>query len=405
MKKLKVLFVDDEPNVLSGLRRMLRGLRDQWEMEFLDSGEAAQHRMRETPFDVVVSDMRMPGIDGVSLLTHVLKEFPSTARIILSGYADKAALMRAVTPAHQFLSKPCNADVLKSSIERTRKLQEMLKNDSLIQFVSSVTQLPSLPNVYSEVVCELQNDSPSLDRITELICSDVSMAAKVLQLVHSSFFGFRGRVESIRHAVVLLGICNLQPLVLTGAVFSQFDHLVCDQFDVTGLFERSKKVNVLAERFANQHSNDRAILDDVRLASPMLDVGKLVMIAGRPNEYNEAIELSNSTGMYDYEAERAIFGVGHPEVGAYLLGLWGVPDSIVDAVAFHHEPHRSLHSGFSPLTATYWADQFQSARENKFTQMMDQSIDADYLISAGIVDYKTEWCRWNMLELSELAVN
>ena len=115
MKK-RILFVDDEPMILQGLQRMLRPLRDEWDMVFVDGGEKALAAMAESTFDVVVTDMRMPVMNGAQLLTEIRKRHPSTVRLILSGHADKDLVSQCLGVAHQYISKPCDPEQLKTTI-------------------------------------------------------------------------------------------------------------------------------------------------------------------------------------------------------------------------------------------------------------------------------------------------
>ncbi len=122
----KILFVDDETRVLEGLRRMLRGLRHEWDMEFVASGEEALIRLNACRFDVVVSDMRMPGMDGCELLEQIRQQSPTTVRIVLSGHSDRQAVMRTVGVAHQFLSKPCDSQVVTTTVMRACRIRDKL---------------------------------------------------------------------------------------------------------------------------------------------------------------------------------------------------------------------------------------------------------------------------------------
>ena len=101
MSKKRILFVDDEPLVLQGLQRMLRSMRDEWEMEFAEGGANALERLAQAHFDVVVSDMLMPGINGAALLAAVMQRHPRTVRIILFGHADKDLILKCVGSIHQ----------------------------------------------------------------------------------------------------------------------------------------------------------------------------------------------------------------------------------------------------------------------------------------------------------------
>src|ERR1017187_6368046 len=114
MKNL--LFVDDEVRVLQGLQRQLYGMRNEWNMNFKEGGAKALDFMASAPVDVIVTDMMMPGMDGAQLLTEVMKRHPDTIRIVLSGHADREAILRLVGPAHQYLSKPCDAEELRNAI-------------------------------------------------------------------------------------------------------------------------------------------------------------------------------------------------------------------------------------------------------------------------------------------------
>ncbi len=111
----RILFVDDEQNILDGERRMLHAARNRWQMEFATGGAAALLACKRCAFDVVVTDLRMPGMDGAELLQHMRDQFPGTARIILSGYSEAALAARAVPVAYRILGKPCNAKTLQTS--------------------------------------------------------------------------------------------------------------------------------------------------------------------------------------------------------------------------------------------------------------------------------------------------
>ena len=142
----RILFVDDEPNVLSGLRRMLRSMRREWFMAFAHSGLEALAMLDDTPFDIVVTDMRMPGMDGAALLKQVMHRHPKTVRIVLSGQADREEILRAVGPIHQYLSKPCDAETIKATLTRACALDGLLPDDHLKELISKMETLPSLPS-------------------------------------------------------------------------------------------------------------------------------------------------------------------------------------------------------------------------------------------------------------------
>lgn len=132
MRRARILFVDDEPALLEGLRNLLRRDRDRWDMAFAIGGAAALEELARQPADLVVADLRMPGIDGLSLLSEVRRQWPATARMVLSGHAEEDMAWRATAVAHQFLSKPIEPDALRGVIERTLDLCRLLQSPEVL---------------------------------------------------------------------------------------------------------------------------------------------------------------------------------------------------------------------------------------------------------------------------------
>ena len=389
--KTKVLFVDDEANVLSGLRRMLRSQRQVWDMQFANGGAAALELMANQSFDVVVSDMRMPGVDGAELLNRVNDLFPDTVRLVLSGQSEHEKIFRAIGPAHQFLSKPCEPNILIETIERACGLKNHLTNVELKRLTSRLTELPSLPDTYRELVAELESDEASLKRVSDKIGSDVGMSAKVLQLVNSSFFGLAKRVESPQHAVSLLGLDILRPLVLSAHAFSHFDELEVPGFSQQALVDHSLAVATIAKRIADSRTTNIEIVNDSFIAGLMHDVGKLVLAANLPTEFSHAIQLAIDENLPLIEAEIQVFESTHAEVGGHLLGLWGIPNPIVEAVTFHHRPSAAAPSDFSPLAAVHVANVLgQSVQSSESVQVLP-SFDEPFMNQLGLPLQNEEW--------------
>ncbi|MFQ5753214.1 MAG: response regulator, partial [bacterium] len=221
MKK-RILFVDDEVNVLQGLQRMLRSMRNEWQMEFALCGQKALEIMSQTPFDMIVSDMRMPGMDGAELLNEVMQRYPDIVRIILSGQASKEEIIKSIGPTHQYLPKPCDAEKLKATIARAFAQHDLLKDRKLKELVSRMKSLPSLPSLYLELQKELQSLEVTMAKVGEIISKDVGMTAKILQLINSAYFGLPVHVSSAVHAAKLLGPEIIKSLVLSVQIFSMF---------------------------------------------------------------------------------------------------------------------------------------------------------------------------------------
>lgn len=387
----KILFVDDEQNILEGLQRMLRPMRNEWEMLFAPGGEKALELLSTSHFDVVVSDMRMPGISGAELLTRVRDQYPHIVRIILSGYADEELTYKSLGPAHQFLSKPSNAEIIKGTVSRTCALRDLLSNENLQQLVSKMQTLPSLPSLYAELIQELQSPDASVRKVAEIISRDLGMSAKILQVVNSAFFGVRRTISSPLDAVNLIGLNTIMTLALSIQVFSQFNERKVGGFSPTALWSHSMRVGLCAKKIAQMAGGNGEAVKDAFTAGLLHDAGHLVLASNLPNLYAQGRDLMKSEGIPDYEAETRIFSASHSEVGAYLFGLWGLPHSIVEAVAFHHHPSDCLAPGFTTLTAVHAGEVLALETQSSSVKSCETELDMNYLQAIGMVDELETW--------------
>ena len=387
----KILFVDDEANVLAGLRRMLRSQRGNWNMQFANGGQAALDLLSDETFDVVVTDMRMPEVDGAELLNQVADQHPHTIRLVLSGQSEHEKILRAIGPAHQFMSKPCDPDLLINTIRRACGLHSHLQQESLKALTSKVKTLPSLPEIYKKLVKELASDDASIDRVADLIESDLGMSVKVLQLVNSSFFGLPQNVTCPRHAVLLLGLDIIRPLALIANAFAQFEDPKIEGFKLEELMEHSVAVAVAARQIAESEGGEEHIVNDAYLAGMFHDIGKLILATSLSDEYRDVIKTAQDAELPLWKAEQEVFGSTHAEVGAHLLGLWGLPNPIVEAVAFHHNPLLAQVDEITPMTCVYAANVLLHARKPSDTESAPVEWDETYLEATGLSTKAKEW--------------
>jgi putative nucleotidyltransferase with HDIG domain len=390
--KSRILFVDDEQSLLDGLKRSLRSQRNDWDMHFVSSGEAAIRLTQEERFDVVVSDMRMPGMSGAELLGQLSALHPEMVRIILSGHSDEAMILKAIPYAHQILSKPCDADVIKRVIARSLKLKSLVGDEHLQLLVSQITALPTLPAIYVELTDLLQSDQATVQKIGEVIGKDPAMISKILQMVNSAFFGVGRHISDPVQAATMLGTETLRSLVLSMGIFLQFDadQLKIDNFSLEVMHQHSLQVSLLAKAIAESMDSDTQMVDDCLLAGLLHDIGKLILAQNMPEEYKRFYDEMNNCTNDMVKTEIKVFHADHGKVGAYLLGLWALPESLVEAVAYHHDPSGAEHVGFSPLLAVHVADVLTSANSND-ASVIPAGLDMDYLEASGVSDRLEEW--------------
>jgi HD-like signal output (HDOD) protein len=346
----KILFVDDEKNVLDGIRRMLHSSRDRWDMEFVTGGEGALALCEERSFDVIVSDLRMPGMDGAELLGRMRSRHPGTARIILSGYSEAELATRAVPVAYQMLIKPCNPVELKETIERVCTLQDVLCKPALRELIGAIGELPALSSTYMALSRALGQADTSVAMIASIIEQDVGMSAKMLQLVNSGFFGLSRRATGVEQAVSYLGTDTIKTLALYSETFRIFVPSVKIPASFWQMMQRhSQRAAIIAGALPIT----REIREVALIAALLHDAGTLALASTMADQFCGVLDEMRDKGCTQVEAEESLLGISHAEIGAYLLGLWGINSVAVEAIAHHHHPSRIGHKGLDCSLAVY----------------------------------------------------
>lgn len=391
MTKKHILFVDDDAEFLLAFQGALRVAEPNWVMASATRGSEALKLLSSTPFDIVVADYQMPEMDGADFLERVQRDHPQTMRFILSGQLDPDDIIRLSVPAHQCFSKPLGLDVFRQTIRRVCALRDLLANDVLRRLIAQCSLLPTIPSLYIELGKELQSPHSSIDRVEAIIARDPSVAAKILQLVNSSFFGLPRRIESLGEAINYVGLQIIKALVLTVPVYSRFDGVRVRDYSPAAIWEHCWRTGVLARCIAQEEHQSPAFCEEAFLAGLLHDLGKMVLIANLSSLCREATALATRNQMPMHEAEKQIFGCTHSLVAAYLLGLWGLPESIVEAVAFHNEPMESPSNQFSVLTAVHVGNALDHAYSDGKPDQFKQIVDVEYLMSLGLTARLESW--------------
>lgn len=387
--KFHILFVDDDRKVLDGLRRMLSDMRREWRMHFAESGPAALEVLAAAPVDVVVTDMRMPGMDGADLLEIVQREHPEVIRLVLSGYTERESLDRVFPPSHQFLSKPCPKDVLVSTITNALNSRNLLRGTGLRALVGSITRLPSLPEIYRQVASEIAKDEPSMERLGAIIGQDVAMTARLLKLVNSPFFGMTRKILSPVQAVNLVGINYLQSLIMACATFDSCEVSI-PGYSLRRLMEHSLRTSCASAQIAALEGVAAEARDEYMTAGLLHDIGKLVLATNLPEAYARIIATVQREPRPVHEVEMEVLGATHAEMGAYLLRLWGLSDSVVDAALLHHAPC-TIEPSLSPSLAVYCANVLDRELVVINPGYHRPAIDDVYLQRSGLAPRLEAW--------------
>ncbi len=387
-----ILFVDDDKYLLDGLKRSLRQYRKEWKMTFCDSGDAALAALEVNPADVVVSDMRMPGMDGAVLLSKIKERFPGTIRMVLTGHTELEAALRAIPIAHNFLNKPCDGKVVKEVIDRALRLQDLLEDEELRRQIDSMNGLPAVPSTYAELTNAMSNEDVTVDGVARIIERDAAIASRILRTVNSGFFGRSNRVSEVKSAINFIGFKLLETLVLSVEVFQNSSlKSLSEHYDL----EKEQQHALLVARIASNLDPKRIDPNKAFMAGLLHDVGKLVLASQLPEKFAKIIQIKQEQGIPLYEAELQIGTFTHAEIGAYLPNLWGLSYPIIEAVANHHMPWRvEEQEEFNLTSAIYVAN----ALAHKFSEGDGANLtgsfepmNEDYLAQLGVLELLPSW--------------
>jgi HD-like signal output (HDOD) protein len=375
----RVLFVDDDTSLLDGLRVRLHALRSQWEMVFVESGPRAVAELQQRPVDVIVADVRMPAMDGVQLLEIVRDRWPDAIRIVLSGCAEKEQSGRLLSVVHQYISKPCEVDQLENVIRRCMQLRDVLNEPRLQALVGRIAHLPAMPRTCASLRDAMADPDVSVREVARIIHEDPAVAAKVLQLVNSAFFRLARRITSIEQAVGYLGLNAIRTLVMSVEVFSAWhsDGAACE-LTPARLQERSHRVAAATRALAQ----GTAFADDALMAGLLHNIGYWVLLQECPQLMQRAIDVARTEGIPLHAAEENVIGASHAAVGAYLLGVWGLPYPVIEALAFQHSPQRISQTRFDVLAALVTARTLQPTGEPLIqgaVESCEVAVDGRYL--------------------------
>lgn len=390
---IRVLFVDDEEKVLDGMRRMLRNMRHEWDMEFARGAEEALLKVDKAAFDVIVSDMRMPGMDGAELLTEVRKRQPDTLRVILSGYSEEESILRTVGPAHRYLSKPCPSDVLIKTIKQAIGLREFVDSDQIRQMVNGLGHLPSPPAVVFKLLQCLDSSDATTNSVADIISTDIALTAQVMRVTNSAFFSLPTKATTPLQAVSFLGFDTIRSILLVSGILSQFeiDGAIKASFERLAL--NCLTIGKVARALSKAERVDTITMNHAECAGTLSHLGSLLLMTCLPKEFLQAAEACEHENTTIYEAERRGTGVGHAELGGYLLGLWGFASPIVTAVAYHHTPGNYPNDNVTPLTFVHAAQYLCSSKKHAEEEapLSHYALDEDYLTRVGVIDRLPKW--------------
>lgn len=369
---MKVIFVDDEPMVLNGIKRAL--FKTDWDIVYATSGAQALEILQEFSADYIVSDMRMPGMNGAELLEKVSELYPSIVRIILSGHADLDLSARATYVAHQWYNKPCDPQTLKIELERINEVRCGMPYGEIQKLVGQVQSLPSIPKTFIKIKSILRDTAVTMKDVSSLISEDPSLTAKVLQVANSSFFVTSAKVSSIDDAIIRLGVDVICNIVVVAEIYANFDGASSDYFEE--ILQRSLNTAKLASSIV-----EKPLRDTTMLVGILHNIGELILDQINP-EAMDTYLAKRIIGADNETLEQSLFQVDSIQIASYLLHLWHFPYSIIECVILQNKPKKLISAEFGCAAAIYIAKRISNQLE----------VDQDVISHFDISNQLETWC-------------
>jgi putative nucleotidyltransferase with HDIG domain len=385
---MRILIIDNDPKELTELKRALCEPQYDWEMVFQTTPPSLDSK-QEPLYDAIVLAERGGLPAAKTFLVSLAQQFPSAVRIMLVEQGGQL-FHESVGLAHQFLARPCEPKMLNEAIERAKVLRNLLANSKLRELVSQVKALPTIPDIYVDVLRELRTEDPSVVKLSYLISQDPGLCAKLMQMANSSFFGLQGNVTNPADAIFHLGMSAVKQLVLSIGILTSFENKPT-AMTFNRLWNHSWATGALARKLAQREVMSDNAVENAFLCGLLHDVGKLLLATGLSAEYARVQQHHRREHIQIWQAELEILGSTHAEVGAYLLGLWGLPTRMIEAVAAHHLPAADKGKKFSLITALHVADCLDQEKRNADPFVCPSRIDMAYLRELGLTDHVEDW--------------
>lgn len=349
----KILFVDDDPSLLRGIRRSLHASGSEWEMSFVTNGREALDFLAKNSVDIVVSDYQMPGMTGLELLSQIEFSHPNVIRVMLTGQPDRVTYAQTINICHYFFWKPLKLEGFERFLARIAYLNRILSDQQLKQQLNTLTSLPILPDSYIKLTSCLDSLDSSPALLAHIAGRDIALAMQMFKLTSSASFTLEAGISTLEAAVSYLDINTVRSLYSAHHVLTSGSLETCEEFKLDRLQQHSFRVARVAEALM-QKSGDADLVVDAVLGSLLFDVGRLILVHCQPQQYRQVINLSVEQKISFKEAERCLLNTDHAAVGSYLAALWGLPDRVVETIQMHNCEGLPDDSSASIIAKTVW---------------------------------------------------
>jgi HD-like signal output (HDOD) protein/CheY-like chemotaxis protein len=389
--KNRILLVGQDQPLWRQFMQHASAMESPWTVELARNAPEARAMLDRFSFAAAVADVQLMDSNGLDLLDEIMRRQPKTLRIVLSDITDTENTVKCVGRGHHHLLKPCDVPTLLDALNQGLALESWLPSEAVQGLIAQMRKVPSPPHIYFQVASEVQSPDASVQKVGEIIAQDPAITAKVLQLANSALFGLQLQVVDPVEAIGYIGLETTKALVLLSHTFSAFENLKLSVFSVEALWRHSVSTGQGARRLGEFERVGNELTEQAFAAGLLHDIGKLLFAANMPGLFVEALALAREQKRTFWEVESQVLGACHSELGACLLGIWGLPTALVEAVALHHHPSRAARPGFSPLTTVHVANILEHEHHPEQCLTVPDQVDAGYLEACGVANRLEHW--------------
>ncbi|RKX22369.1 MAG: hypothetical protein DRP35_02065 [Candidatus Zixiibacteriota bacterium] len=381
MEKLKILRVGENKNDKYQIES--DNIFDFSISQTLLSSDAKQ-LLKQQKFDAVIINSDLPDENGLQLTKSIYNNYPDIIRFFILNENQHDLIIQTVGLVHQYFIDPVESNYIYKSLNNSLKLKSKLHNKVVKDRLNSIKSLPSPPKIYNQIISELQSDEPSILNISQIINKDIAITTKLLQLVNSAFFGLKIRLENLQQVISYLGLDTVKSIVFSTGLFGQFNSPQIGNISIESIYNRSVNTGAKARLIAHTFGLNKKVTDNALLAGLLHNVGDLLMLAEFRDELKKSIVLAKEKSIKSNDAIEEVIGTNASTLGAYLLSLWGLPDSIVESVALHDCPTECPHPTLNTLAAVHLGYALESDENNNVVNDDNSLIDINYVDQLGI---------------------
>jgi YesN/AraC family two-component response regulator len=353
MEPKSILFVDDEQNILNALQRVFR--KSDHHIFVANSAWEGLKQLSKNKIDILVTDYKMPGMDGYALCKMVKEKYPHIVRIMLSGYSTDKIILKALFEGtiRLFLTKPWDDDFFRNYIDRLVRLDATLENPQLKAYIHNLSHFPGVPDIYNKLI-KAVDEEKHMKYIAEIIEEDPALSAKILQIINSGAYGLQS--VSIQRAILFLGVEALRDLSISCSIFRdlRFPNELKGLAEL--LWQHSQLCNNYLQRIYQSVEKNKL---PSRLTSIGLlaNIGFFLFLQNFPTQFPQYLnQLKNYHGTNYEEIDTSLFQITHSSIGSYLFHWWNMPYETVEIIVNHHSAASETGQEFIIANALALAD-------------------------------------------------